>query len=356
MKILLAYPGPRHSTIDVARGWSNALTELGHDVSEFRFSYLIDFYIGAYRYWEQAHPANPEARFKNERWQAAASEGLVLQAVDFQPDVVLMVSGMQYHPRAFRLLRKLKVPIALLLTESPYMNSRQAIMIEKGNIALAFANDKLSVGPLSGPGCPIIYLPHSHDPTIHHTIHHTIDEDHETDIYFCGTLFPDRLEIFDALISDRTHLQTEFDAYIVGPTNHRGGVEVVENAENAAWYRGTKIALNHHRRWLGDLRTDEGILRDGLAWSINPRAFEIAACGAFQLCDDKRPELHEIFGDSVATYADKKDLLDKIRHYLTHDAEREQMAERANELVASCAFVNRAQDILIPAIEKHLGG
>ena len=354
MKILLAWPGPRHSTADVARGWSRALTESGHDVSDYRYSLVIDFFVCAYKAWERMHPRNPGAVFTNEQWQAAASKQLIIQAVHDQPDIVLMISGMQYHPVAFRLLHKLKIPIMLILTESPYMDSRQAIMLEKGGVALAFVNDKASVGPLSGNGCPVVYLPHSYDPAVHHD--GPADEDYESEVYFCGTLFPDRMEIFGDLLSDRQHMQAEFDAHIIGPTNHRGGVEIIENAETAEWYRSTRIALNHHRTWCGDLQTDEGTLQDGAAWSINPRTFEIAACSTFQLCDDKRPELAEVFGDSVATYADKEDLLNKIRYYLAHDAEREQMAVRANESVRDCAFVNRARDILVPAIQQHLGG
>lgn len=354
MKILLAYPGPRHSTFDVAHGWSGALSELGHDASEYRYDYVIDFFICAYRAWENKHPGNPEAKFKNELWQSAASKQLVIQAVHDQPDIVLMISGLQYHPHAFELLHKLKIPIVLIFTESPYLDSRQAITIERGGVSLAFTSDKVSVGPLSGLGCPVVYLPHSYDPIIHHN--GPSDEDYETGIYFCGTLWADRKAMFSGLISDRRSLQAEFDAYIHGPDMHRGGFEVVPNAENAEWYRSTKIALNHHRRAYGDFRVDEGRLTDGAAWSINPRTYEIAACGAFQLCDDGRAELREIFGDSVATYADNPDLIDKIRYYLTHDAERGQMAARANELVRDCTFVNRAQDILIPAIQQHLGG
>lgn len=351
MKILLAYPGPRHSTFDVAEGWSRALLELGHTVARFRFDLLIDFYITAFRAWQQKHAANPAARINNEHWQVAASGGLILQAVDFQPDIVLMVSGMQYHPEAYRLLHKMGIPLVLVLTESPYMDSRQIIQLEHGHVALAFANDKSSVGPLSG-FCPVIYLPHSYDPAVHHN--GLGDEDYETDVYFCGTLFPDRLEQFGDLFSDRDHFQTEFDAYITGPTNYRGGIEVIENAENAMWYRSTDIALNHHRVWMGDFQVNEGTLPPGVAWSINPRAYEIAACGAFQLCDDQRPELEEVFGDSVATYSSKATMLDKIRYYLAHDAEREQMAAMAHERVKDCAFINRAQNILIPAIQQYV--
>jgi len=354
MKILVAYPGPRHSTFDVAVGWSRVLAQLDHDVSEYRYDFVIDFFVCAYHAWASKHSGNPEAEFKNESWQSAASKQLVIQAVHDQPDIVLMISGMQYHPHAFELLRKLKVPIVLILTESPYLDSRQALVINRGGVALAFVNDKVSVEPLSGLGCPVVYLPHSYDPAIHHN--GAGDEDYETGVYFCGTLWPERREMFSGLISDRRSLQEEFDAYIHGPGTHRGGYEVISNAENADWYRNTKIALNHHRRTMGDFRVDEGRLKDDAAWSINPRTYEIAACGAFQLCDDGRPELREIFGDSVATYADNEDLLDKVRYYLSRDAERQQMATRANELVKDCAFANRAREILIPAIEKHLGG
>lgn len=327
--------------------------ELGHDVGEFRFSYLVDFFVCAYKAWEKAHPRNPAAVFTNERWQAAASKQLIIQAVHDQPDIVLMVSGMQYHPIAFRLLHKLKIPIAIILTESPYMDSRQAIMLDKGGVSLAFANDKASVDGLS-EHCPAVYLPHSYDPAIHHD--GPGEEDYETDVFFCGTLFPDRLEQFRDLISDRNNVIPEFDAYIIGPRNQRGGVQLIPNDEAAEWYRATNIALNHHRRWMGDLQTDEGMLLTNTAWSLNPRAYEVTACGAFQLCDDQRPELAEVFGDSVATYNNKADMLDKIRYYLAHDAEREEMATRAHEQVKNCAFVNRAQSILIPAIEKYLGG
>src|SRR4030065_2583401 len=96
---------------------------------------------------------------------------------------------------------------------------------------------------------------------------------------------------------------------------------LVDNAELIKYYCGTKIALNHHRTIVGkDSRGEE--LHIDQAYSLGPRAYEIAACGAFQLCDDTRPELQEVFGDSVATYRDGGDLRDKIAYYLSHDDER----------------------------------
>ena len=48
MKILLVYPGTRHSTYDVALGYDEALRELGHEVIEFPFETYIDYHDGAF--------------------------------------------------------------------------------------------------------------------------------------------------------------------------------------------------------------------------------------------------------------------------------------------------------------------
>ena len=97
--------------------------------------------------------------------------------------------------------------------------------------------------------------------------------------------------------------------------------------------------------------TKRGGFIDG-AYSLGPRAYEIAACGAFQLCDDQRPELHDIFNGSIPTYKDAADLQDKIGYYLAHDAEREALRAESLKRVQACSFVERARDIVIPRIKQ----
>ena len=118
------------------------------------------------------------------------------------------------------------------------------------------------------------------------------------------------------------------------------------NTELVKYYQSTKIALNHHRQ---TTTVDSDALISGK--SLGPRAYEIAACGAFQLCDTTRPELAEVFGDSVATYHDRADLMGKIDYYLGHDAERVDMARAAYERVKPCSFYNRAYDCVLPVLE-----
>ena len=138
---------------------------------------------------------------------------------------------------------------------------------------------------------------------------------------------------------------------ISGDKTPRGttGNEVLAEA-----YRHTKIALNHHRSVVGVENGKEVHVRE--AWSLGPRAFEIAACGAFQLCDDTRPELREVFGESVPTYHDADSLRAQVEYWLNpvHEQGREDIAWAAYQRVQGCAFVDRARGIVIPALTDSL--
>ena len=97
-------------------------------------------------------------------------------------------------------------------------------------------------------------------------------------------------------------------------------------------------------------------IQPGAAYSVGPRAYEIAACGAFQLCDNSRPELKEVFGNSVETYQDADDLGEKMRYYIQHDDERADMAYHSWESMVGHSYVDRTQHILIPTLERWSKG
>jgi spore maturation protein CgeB len=61
---------------------------------------------------------------------------------------------------------------------------------------------------------------------------------------------------------------------------------------------------------------------------VNPRSFEIAGCGGFQLADALIP-IGEFFepGREVELFSGVEEARDKIRHYLTHPAARQAIAD-----------------------------
>ena len=357
MKILLAYPGHHFSTYDVAHGYEKALETMGHDVCVFDYHNRLGL-------WAELLIAHDERHEKESRrykpmstasnLSLLASEGIILEAVEFVPDVVLVVNGLQLHRKAYDYLRRLSLPVVLLLTESPYLDADQAVVAKKGHAVAVLTNDKASVKTLhEETGLPVNYLPHSYDPDIHLPRPGLKGNRHfGSDVFFHGTLWPDRVDTLMPL----AELMDDYNIEIGGVNpDWSDGTDVGEmlpNRELAQHYAGTSIAINHHRTIIGSNGDGPTYLKNGDAWSIGPRAFEIPACGAFQLCDNTRPELAEVFGDSVATYSDGEDLLDKVKYYLVNEAERLEMAEAALDKVEPCTFENRARDIVLPTITE----
>jgi len=342
VKILLIYPGATWSPFDVATGYQSALRALGHEVIAFDYHTQYKFYEEYLGYLSQTHGV----AFPNDAAVVLASERVVISILDMQPDVILNVMGVALHRRAYIHAAMLGVPMAVILTESPYMDTFHAEMISKGYVKLAFTNDMVSVGPLfEATGVPVSYLPHSFDPARHYP--HPVGPEFQSDVFFYGTLWPSRDALLSTLDLSAYRAQVSGTEFI--PASG-GEPKVISNDDMALWYSGTKVALNHHR-----IEMYKGGTVDE-AYSLGPRAFEIAACGAFQLCDDTRPELRDVFGDSVATYHDAADLQRQIDDYLhpAHEDERREMAAEALERVQTCSFLERAKTIVVPGLERLL--
>lgn len=350
----MIYPGHSHCTFDVARGYERALRELGCQVTAYDYHNALAFYQESLKYWQARTPT-----FEPPDGAALvlASEHVVIEAVDCVPDVVLIVNGMVLHRRAFELLHRLDLPLALLLTESPYLDEAQEKIAALGGARLVLTNDRASVGRLrqAAPGTRVEYLPHSFDPERHRP--RRVGPEYECDVFFHGTLWPERVALFGLLresANGRRVRLSGVDPTITDPARADETLAgLVDNAELANWYNGSKIALNHHRMFVGvDGEGRQRYIGQGEAWSLGPRAFEIAACGAFQLCDDTRPELAEVFGDSVAVYRDGQNLARRVDYFLrpAHEAERNAMAVEAFNRVQDCTFKRRAEEILLPAL------
>jgi spore maturation protein CgeB len=122
--------------------------------------------------------------------------------------------------------------------------------------------------------------------------------------------------------------------------------DVVPNTVTAAYYRATKVAINHHRT-----TTSHGSgqhIRPEDAESLGPRAYEIAACGAFQLMDDSRAEAKDVFGDALATYTagSSASLEREVRWWLAHPDERQLWAAAQHECVKPHSWDTRARQVL----------
>ncbi len=332
LRVMLVYPGHTHSTYDVARGYEHALGELGVRVTPFAYHRYLAFYGELLPYWADRHPGYA-FDMADVAYHAAAH--LVAAVVEDRPDAVLVVCGTGLHRRFYDLMYTLGIPIALLLTESPYEDDLQGRILRLGRVPLAFTNEVTSVPALQqvSPETRVHYLPHAYDPRIHHPARDEGDIV-ETDVraFFWGTLWPERRAMFRAL-------EGRGDVRIGGIVPGKGGT-LMSNAEVARWYRSVEVVLNLHRRGKG-------------AESLNPRIYEALACGALPLTDYRR-ELEQ-FGGAVPTYGTPDELVAQLDHLLTHPDEWRDRLETAREAIGGCTFAKRAERIILPALMDLLG-
>ena len=80
------------------------------------------------------------------------------------------------------------------------------------------------------------------------------------------------------------------------------------------------------------------------AESMNPRCYELAACGCFWI-SDRREELVEMFGETVPTFRDAKDLQTLIRRWLPDEVGRKRMAAAARARVLPHTWGTRARTL-----------
>lgn len=94
--------------------------------------------------------------------------------------------------------------------------------------------------------------------------------------------------------------------------------------------------------------------RDGVDPSgdfVNPRTFELAASGSFQLCDNRQllPELLEV-GKEVITFSTREEMIEKMEYYLARPEERKQVCDRARARVLKDHSYDRRMEQMLSTI------
>lgn len=348
MRVLLVSPGALTSTYDVYKYTLDSLREM-YGYSNFQ-GFLVNNRI-AY------HTIARSQMFMDEDVSAQKAEVFRSTTLDLvgyvyanRPDVVLFIDGLNFPPRLYQEISILKhetgrkMIVAGYLTEEPYADQESEKITQY--LDVVFVNDKLAVDRLDPEGNRhVYYMPHSWKGDVHY-----FDPSQKKDInvFFCGTMYPERFEVFskvdwsgiDPIIYAKSvmgdHEGSEFGNRIIR--------EYVDNNKVADYYRRTKIAINMHRRIRHSRERANETIDSTDAYSMNPRLVEAAACGAFQITD-YRPEVVDVFGDSVAIYKDAEDLEQKIKYYLSHEEEREDMARESSEKVFNLSFYNKSMEI-----------
>lgn len=256
---------------------------------------------------------------------------IVLESIIERPvDIVLCMAQAPLSARALEELRKRGIVTVLWFVED-YLRFTYWKELAKHYDYVFTIQKGECIEALKAAGArEVHYLPPAADPGVHLPVALSAEEKARwgSPISFVGAGYHNRVHLFAALAEMPLKIWgTEwpecrpFDKLV-----QEKGRRLTPN-EYIKIFNSTEININLHSSTERD-----GV--DPYGDFINPRTFELAAAGAFQLVDE-RSLLSELFtpGEEVITFNSLDDLKEKIAYYMIHPEERAAIAQKARQRV-----------------------
>lgn len=264
----------------------------------------------------------------------AEASTIVEQAQQHQPDVLIVLNGLHVFPEEhlahIRQIRSMGIKTVIWFADDPYFTEDTILMCKEYDVV--FTHEQSCVPfYIEAGAAQVHYLPLGVNPHMFFPQKH--DPQHCYDICFIGNAFWNRVTLFDEMaqfLSDKKVL-------IAGGFWERLSRQdllqkfiqpgFIAPEETAKYYNGSKVVINIHRPT--EKGQDNRNYYELPGQSINPRTYEISACGAMQITD-VRDDLSTHFtpGVDIETFSSVEELKRKITYYLKHPEERARMAAR----------------------------
>lgn len=277
-------------------------------------------------------------------------ETVIAAASEWRPDLVIALAQAPLNASVCARLRGAGIKVAFWFVENfrvlPYWKH-----VAKDYDVVFAMQDEPFLTMLRDAGAPkAVYLPTACDPDRHAPVSLTDDERRRfgADISFAGAPYLNRQRMLLGLIDLNPKIWGEGWA----------GTEV----ERLAAERGARFNLDEMIRIFSASKINLNIHSanhvDGLDPDpdyVNPRTFELASCGAFQLVD-ARHQLPSMFkDDELVTFRSTAELRSLIAHYLAHPEARAAIAARGRaRVIADHTFVHRVRRIFAETLPAEL--
>lgn len=299
---------------------TSALRELGHRVEWLDHSPAN----GAREHFHQIVRDAKQNGLLLSQFTQLLAQGVYARAREMQAQLVLFMAQSPATPDLLNRLRSDGIPTAFWFVEdyqlleywrhiAPHVDV--FFHIQKGAFDKVLEREGLTNG---------YYLPMAADPDVHRPLELSDEEKRRfgSDLSHVGAGYHNRRKFFPALL--------DYDFKLWG-SDWEGAGELksvlqdegarVSTGDTVKVFNATRINLNLHSSTYTD-----GVNPGGDY--LNPRTFELAACGAFQLVDERSllPEAFEP-GVELATFRDLESCRAAIEHYLAHPEEARRIAE-----------------------------
>jgi spore maturation protein CgeB len=269
---------------------------------------------------------------------------LIVESINERPvEIVICLAQAPLSPRALTELRERGIITAMWFVED-YRRFKTWKELARYFDYMFLIQDGEALREVEQAGAgKAVYLPVACDPIIHRPIEVSAEdrERYGSDLSFLGAGYNNRRQMFANLVSyDFKIWGNEWPSCVPFTTLVQEKGRRIEPEEYVKIFNSSKINLNLH----------SSMERDGVEPNgdfINPRTFELASCGAFQLVDN-RTLLPPLFDDSeLVTFSDRHDLIQKIDYYLAHPQERAAYAHAGRRRVlAEHTYEHRVKTML----------
>ena len=339
-RLHVAVIGPIYGgSLPIAQYVTAALETLGHraswiDHSPHRSSYDV---FGSYR--DGRHRLAMQSRFAE-----LLSFDTVTRLAEDPPDLVLAIAQAPLSAGVLEHLRKKKFLTAMWFVEN-YRHLTYWQQMASGYDYWFVIQQGDCHETLKRAGArQVRYLPMAADPSVHRPYALTDAEraEYGADVSFVGAGYPNRRVLLPRWLSKEWTFKlwgNEWEgAADLAPVLQRGGARI-DTETCMKVFNASAINLNLH--------SCGGEALDPQADFVNPRTFELAACGAFQLTDE-RLLMPELFPEQeVVRFRRDVDVPRLIRTWLKDASGRRDVAEAARRRVLGHhTYAHRMKELL----------
>lgn len=251
---------------------------------------------------------------------------LIKRAVKVKPDIVWIDKGMYINAKTLKRIKRLTKAFMLSETADNMLisgnNTKDFVYaIKEYDLMVTDKNPEI-VDYVKYGAKHVLSVHKGFYPTIHRPIALTIEERkiYDTDVVFCGVAEKDRAESLAYLIKNGINVK------IWGNPRSWKKMEchpilLPHISQKAVWWEDYAKALNGAKIALCFLRH---ISRD----KQTQRTFELPACQVMTIAE--RTADHKRFFEEdkeMVFFSNNEELLDKVKYYLKHDRQREDIAK-----------------------------
>ncbi|NQT34049.1 glycosyltransferase [bacterium] len=313
-------------SLPVARYCASAFEKLGHRVETLD----NEIYNDARQQIDQISGNRDHRNQLTGLLNTLMAESITARALDRAVDLVFLTAQSPMTPDVAQELKRHKIPTAFWFVEDWQLFTYWQQWAPLYDYFFTIQKDAFPAA-LSRIGVnKTMYLPMAADPQVHQPVTLKPEEISEfgSDVSHIGAGYFNRQAVFSGLSDLDFKLWGNGweDTTSIRKVLQREGDRITVE-DSVKIFNASRININLHSS-----EFHRGVNPDGDF--INPRTFEIAACGGFQLTDQRSllPELFEV-GKEITTFKHESELRYLIEHYLQHPEERRSIAANARRRV-----------------------